>query len=633
MSPKTDYRNSILRLRVAYLVAICSIAAVSVGSHRLLISHFDEMSNDAVLINVAGRQRMLSQRIAKLSLLLQDAMLGADLEAVKLRGEDLQESLREWSKSHEGLVHRVDAMGLGGINSREIQTLFDEIDSDYDSVFRSSNALVQLSLEHLETQTDEIGVSDLVDQIVVSSDRFLPVMNSIVKAYEDESEREVRSLQSTQYELLGLVLMILAIQVPLVFEPAVRIARKGMEELKRVNEAKGNFLANMSHEIRTPMTAVIGYADLLADDREVRRDDQKSSEAIHTIRRNAKHLLTIINDILDFSKIEAQMIKLEELPVDPRQIVNDVISLMDQQATRRGVELKARFQSGVPSQITSDPTRLRQILLNLVGNAVKFTERGSVVIELECDRDRKLLRFCVMDTGVGMSPEQVARIARFEAFSQGDASTSRNFGGSGLGLSISNALAEMLGGGIKIDSEEGVGSTFTASVSTGKIVDAMENATQSIEAKPAELNRADYLTDTKKELPLEGLHILLVEDGPDNQRLMTLILQKAGAKVHLAENGAIACEQVVEFQSSSEAFDLVVMDMQMPVMDGYTATRKLRDDGFGFPIIAATASAMRSDYQDCIKAGCDDYISKPLNRQEFISLIQKHAANRVECTV
>ena len=408
----------------------------------------------------------------------------------------------------------------------------------------------------------------------------------------------------------------------------IQATHDAFELVKEANRAKSDFLANMSHEIRTPMAAILGYSDLL--DSELADDPEKSADAVRTIQSNANHLLTIINDILDVSKIEAGKMAVEAVETKPTQIISEVLSLVRPRATGKGVQVGVKYETPVPEHIQSDPTRLRQILLNLMGNAIKFTEVGSATIHASCDPQSKKMKLSVVDTGIGMSPEQCEVISRFEAFSQADASTTRKFGGTGLGLRISNALAQMLGGEIDVSSIKGEGSTFTATIATGDLADVqMLRAEEAIASGPVKPKRSQASnTQSAQEKPLQGLRILLAEDGPDNQRLISFHLKKAGADVKICENGLVAA-QTLENATEQERPDVVLMDMQMPELDGYSATRRLRDKGFTIPVIALTAHAMEGDRQKCLDAGCDDYLTKPIDKHLLVQACVKWASGSV----
>lgn len=408
----------------------------------------------------------------------------------------------------------------------------------------------------------------------------------------------------------------------------VQELHEAIETANSANAAKSEFLANMSHEIRTPMTAILGYSELLLG--ELAREDQTDEQfnALETIHRNGEHLLAIVNDILDMSKIDAGKLKLEIIPTRPASIVEEVVSLMNVRAVGKGIALRVRYNSAFPETIQSDPIRLRQVLLNVVGNAIKFTEIGEVTIGLEFDKERKRMLFRVTDTGIGMTPDQLQRITNFEAFSQADSSTTREFGGTGLGLRISNCLSQLLGGGIEIESEKGMGSTFTVSVATGNITrvrmikpkrETLPEATPEI----SEESETPRITRVETGQKLSGIQILLAEDGIDNQRLISFVLRKAGADVKVVENGQLAYDEIKRVGAEGSSFDVFLTDMQMPVLDGYSTVRLLRSEGYQGKIIALTAHAMASDREKCIEAGCDGFATKPIDRAELISSIQK----------
>jgi len=369
------------------------------------------------------------------------------------------------------------------------------------------------------------------------------------------------------------------------------------------NRAKTDFLANMSHEIRTPMTAILGYADLLADDA---TDASAVQNASQTIRRNANHLLGVINDILDLSKIEAGMMKPELEPASPAGVIAEAIALLGPVADERGLSLSGRMLTPIPASATTDPMRLRQILINLIGNGLKFTSEGGVRVEASHEGDR--LRVVVRDTGIGMSPEQSDRL--FEPFVQADGSMTRRFGGTGLGLAISRRYARMIGGDLTVESEPGVGSAFTCEIHAPREPGAGDVPPGAIDPDALLAHASSGRLE-----PVSG-RVLLVEDGPDNQRLIRHVLRKAGAEVTVAEDGAEALE-IVEREGG---FDLILMDMQMPRMDGYEATRRLRASGYRGAIVALTAHAMPEQLRRCLDCGCDATGAKPIDREALIGL-------------
>ena len=383
-------------------------------------------------------------------------------------------------------------------------------------------------------------------------------------------------------------------------------------DAEAANHAKSEFLANMSHEIRTPMTAILGFADILLTN----VVNQENVDCAKTIKRNGECLIGIINDILDLSKIESGRYSVESTACSVHQVVADVASLMRVRAASKGLPLKVRFDGALPEAICSDPARLRQVLINIVGNAIKFTETGSVEIVtrlLNEVGDEPKLQFDVIDTGIGVPDDQIKSL--FLPFTQADTSATRQFGGTGLGLSISQRLVELLGGEFSVSSTPGKGSTFSVTVSTGPLdgVRMIDNAAEAVLEAVAGAQ--------KIESPLAGQRILLAEDGPDNQRLISYILKKAGADVTLADNGQIAVDLANAAFSEDCPFRVILMDMQMPVLDGYAAVRQLRNEGYTRPIIALTAHAMSDDRQRCLDAGCDDYATKPVDRKKVIALV------------
>jgi signal transduction histidine kinase/ActR/RegA family two-component response regulator len=391
------------------------------------------------------------------------------------------------------------------------------------------------------------------------------------------------------------------------------------EKADSANRLKSQFLANMSHELRTPLTAILGYTGLLADERSL--DHEKRLDFIQTIQRNGNHLLELINDILDLSKIEADRVVVEKIRYSTIRILEDVIELMRVRAESKGISLILDETTVVPEFILTDPTRVRQTLLNLLGNAIKFTEFGSVTLRVELDPAiANVLRFDVLDTGLGMTPRQIANL--FKPFTQADESTTRKFGGTGLGLTISRRLAVMLGGDVVvIRSEPGNGTHFRFTLTAGDLEGVHLVPLKKVDRSPlkiASLGQGNPPLPNNG-LEIQGIRVLLAEDGQDNQRLITFHLKKAGAVVEVVENGRLAVEAI---ESRHDQFDVVLMDMQMPELDGYSATQYLRQQGYLLPIIALTAHAMEGDREKCTAAGCTDYSTKPINKSELLGLIR-----------
>jgi signal transduction histidine kinase/DNA-binding response OmpR family regulator len=399
-------------------------------------------------------------------------------------------------------------------------------------------------------------------------------------------------------------------------------ARRDSLEASR---AKSEFLANMSHEIRTPMAAVMGYADLLLDPRVA---STERVNHIQTIRRNGEHLLSLVNDILDISKIEAGKMQVESIATSVPQVVAEVASLMRVRATDKSLAFDIEYLGVIPETMQSDPTRLKQILLNLVSNAIKFTEAGSVRIVVRCselESARPELRVDVADTGIGMTPEQARRV--FAPFSQGDSSTTRRFGGSGLGLVISRRLANLLGGDIVVESAPMHGSVFRLTLPTGEVSGVM--ATRAPQTPIAGMAPASVIAGMAPasvsrhvaSLPA-SCRVLLAEDGRDNQVLISTFLTKAGATVKVVGDGRLAVDEALR-AAATTPYDVILMDMQMPVLDGYGAASELRLMGYTGPIVAITAHAMAGDRERCERAGCDDYLTKPVDRAKLVATVAR----------
>jgi signal transduction histidine kinase/ActR/RegA family two-component response regulator len=451
--------------------------------------------------------------------------------------------------------------------------------------------------------------------LAAARDRLALSSNDRLTAALEDQSRAARELERTRAELLRQ-------------NEALRQARAQSEA---ATESKSMFLANMSHEIRTPMTAILGFLDVLLDESIA---PEERANLRRAIRRNSEHLLALINDVLDLTKIEAGGMRVESVPTDALRVVVDCITALRPAARERGLEMHAVLHGPVPSVVHTDPHRLKQILVNLLGNAIKFTSHGGIQVDISREEgharprieddgstpqmQHHRLRIAVTDTGIGIEPGKVP--ALFKPFIQGDDSMTRRFGGTGLGLAISRRLARMLGGDIHVVSEPGRGSVFVVEIGTGPI-----DGVPMVSRLPEEdATQAPPSPETRKRDRV--VRVLVAEDGEDNRRLVTHHLSKAGMETSIATNGVEAIDLALASRHSGDPFHLVLMDMQMPELDGYEATRRLRQEGWRGPIVALTAHAMSGDRERCLEAGCDEYLAKPIDRRRLLEIVQRLAS-------
>ena len=551
----------------------------------------------------------------------------------------LEESIRgDYHEDAEGVWRHLDeadwyarAILEGGRNSEETITATDNP--------RLQDAIREIrhKLVEFRDATAERWNTKETSTVGTQSDQRYDAMLRELSQLTDDVESQIRkagAMEANTLRRLQICLIIGSFLLAILVSRALhqylnerKLTESQLRQAKQTAEAasrsKSEFLANMSHEIRTPMTAILGFAEILLAEGDVSRAPPERMEAISTIARNGKYLIELINDILDLSKIESGKLVAERVNCSPWQIVAEVASLMRVRSNAKGLPLVVHQDGPIPETIRTDPTRLRQILINLVGNAVKFTEVGEVrLVTRLLDGDQPRLQFEVIDTGIGMTEAKIEKL--FEPFVQADSSTTRKFGGTGLGLTISRRLAELLGGDIIVHSAVGKGSSFAVTLATGPLDGVALLNHPSVTELPAQ---PIDTPNAHQPLPL-NCQLLLAEDGPDNQRLISVVLKKAGADVTVADNGQVAVDLVNAAKAEGRPFDLILMDMQMPVLDGYEATKKLRAEGHTGPIIALTAHAMKEDRAKCLEVGCDDYATKPIVRKTLVEMVAQYVDGR-----
>jgi signal transduction histidine kinase/CheY-like chemotaxis protein/HPt (histidine-containing phosphotransfer) domain-containing protein len=589
-------------------------------SLRTFDKRLDSFLNSSMTQKLARSNRLFERKINDMGLLWSTLKEKIENSASQLAGYLESHKNQNTAADTASLLFQAGYLSAMPDQTRRLAELLKVVD-DCRFVMYSSRVHCTVLLEEMnDIISDQVGketanlrlmVFILSIVIVISMVSFITQTQNKNRLYQLELERLVDSrtnelkLEKAKAESAVIQTEQINHQLALTVEHANLMSQKAAE----AGNAKNEFLASVSHEIRIPMNAVIGFSEMLAEENLT----PAQKKQVKIIRDSSRHLLQLINDILDFSKIEAGKMSVDIIDYGVENVLAGVESLMRPSAAEQRIEFEIVRNGPLPDVIRTDPTRLKQCLANLVANAIKFTEKGFVRLKVsgESTDGGDFIRFDVEDSGAGVSSDKVETI--FEPFAQVDADTNRTFGGTGLGLTITRHLTELLGGNLTVKSVKGKGSVFSLTIPTGIEQDKFKEPAAEEKKKNGKALSADI-----DDLKLSG-KVLIAEDSPTNQALIELLLKRIGLDSVVVENGQLAVEQ-----AQTGEFNAILMDIQMPVMNGYEATRQLRKDGITIPIIALTACAMKGDDKKCFAAGCSDYLTKPIDRKKLTETLAKY---------
>lgn len=598
-------RSPVRRLTLLYVLALSTVALLSLGAQWLIQRQLSNGESDSRVINVAGRQRMLSQRLAKAALQL-EAGKDAPSEAVL---QELRETLDLWAASHRGLRIRDDDRGLPGGNSVAVAGLFKQIEPHFKAMQRAARELLS-----------EPGNSDprrqAVRAIASNEGPFLVGMDAIVSQYVAEAEARVVRLRRLESIILATTLGVLLLEGLLVFRPAARRIGQAVERLReasvglchardeaeRANDAKTRFLANVSHELRTPMTAVLGMTELAQQT----DDPAKRCEYLSVVEEAGESLMSLLNDLIDIARIDADRLDLREQPFDPTELVLRTERLMRSTADAKGIDLVVDPASGAAPRLWGDEKRLGQVLINLVGNAIKWTDVGAVTVGCSADTSSDslvALSLWVQDTGVGIAPEEQERV--FEPFAQVTDSSGPKRGGAGLGLSICRRIVEAMNGSIDLSSTPGVGTTV-------RVECELPLATAAVTLDPVETLRADG----------RDAQVLVIEDSEVTQKMLRRTLEESGHRVTVCADAASGLAAFAE-----GGYDIVLTDLQLPDRDGATVAREVRTiataSDWPTPVIACVTAHSGAMAPVADEAVFDEVLLKPIRRERLLDALSQ----------
>ncbi len=623
-SQSTQITVNIARFRKLTIGSAVIIVVLAFAMIFHITSALDDTA--ATKINLAGRQRLLAQSTLSCALAIDAAAQSSDWDSLEPALRELNQLLTDITERHNKLLSLIDEA------SEAEQIAYLEIEQSFHIMTKSGADLNKLTLSmirrapYLDSQTIT-RVTAAKEDIVEAHAQFLPKMEHIVELHELSNKSQIT--RSISHAKIGMIVLFLVLVGTILFvlEPAILIIRRQLRDLDKANRianraeaVRWRLLTNIGHEFRTPMNAITGFADLLDEDD---LTESERSRLTKSILSSSAELTSLIESMLDLSAAESGQLRVSKEKCDLHQTLITLKTNMANKSVSNNLDIKLVVDQSCPRFITSDSKRLTQILTQVTDNAVKFTPKGSVEIHAKLigPTSKQLLEVQVIDTGIGIDSSNLDSI--FNTFQQAESSLTRGFGGAGLGLSVSRDIARALGGDITVTSTQNKGSTFTITIDPGHTEAFTKSASETQQ-------RIDPNNDTSIDAnaQLQNHKALIVDDAKDNRVLVKHILKKSGLELEFAVNGKQALEMIDLAIESNKPYDIILMDMQMPVMDGYCATKIIRKNNNNVPVVAVTAHALQGDRERCIESGCDEYLTKPIKKSLLIEtcarLITEH---------